>query len=864
MVCLIWTPSNASGETLVKDNTEQQHNIDRALLELGIKTASDKHSQQWLDTERKALATFLYSLPKELHPGQLGFRPLLLYKSPSKRMSHNKGKAHQLDLKIETNARNPLENDTANAFIRQLLHHLLHRYDRQFEISNSNEWQKLSGWHSRSFGLLSTANNQDIRAYAHSDGLENPAEDFATAAEQFFLPPASTMQNTIKCRTPNKYAFLKALFMRHNSKLEKTSIKCRSIDSGFLDDITFFEPNSGEPLSLGPINTETVKGFELLYATPGTGDASEIAGHLLLRIKLDNNPGSEASGIENPRDLVVSFLANTEAKQAEQQWRDQAAKLQCKANWFNLVDDGHTDFDALQSIFQSLKGLSGGFLTVMDRQTLAQAIKNYTVEEDRNLLRYKLNLSEKQKQSLLTRLYEVKRNYKAKYYFFSQNCASVLVKIVGQGIGDEEIAQFEPLVSPPNTLLGMFLRKGLAEPVYPTFNSYRKRGYLAQEQIAMRVQQLQSQEPDIAWPSVKRFFSKKQANRLQFVEELKHFALQKPNLQSQFYSLANLIQESEMVHEHKNLKCENYTSEVTAKIRQWQQQMIRTASGEDIHYPMETQNLLDNSYVATEKSAFKQGISSTGLFAYSFGAGHYHSRDIDNSIVSIRATLNKQKMGSLSNISMQRGNYLQLGSVDIAFNTNNDNSNTLQTWNVTALNVRKFKERLNTIPSHFSPAGNVGLGLKLLDFYGDENQDVIHGTLLGGELLFNLLSSNENNRFAYVSIGTDITRHTQPSPSNHHSHSHTGIMLPLSAEALWSFDNKRRWQWRNRFNYQQSLQSKLDNASFFSSSLSYLMGNVNDHQLLLNVSVRYVKFGNANTSAFASTRAVLSLELLRW
>ena len=84
-------------------------------------------------------------------------------------------------------------------------------------------------------------------------------------------------------------------------------------DPGFLDDLVFFDVRNGKPVAMGAVTPETVSGFELLYATPGTGDISEIAGHLLLRVKLRNNPRAEAQGIENPHDLVISFLADTEA-----------------------------------------------------------------------------------------------------------------------------------------------------------------------------------------------------------------------------------------------------------------------------------------------------------------------------------------------------------------------------------------------------------------------------------------------------------------------------------------------------------------------------------------------------------------------
>ncbi len=792
----------------------------------------------WQRGEQERLSGFINTLPPALHPSALTRHP----DEPLTFYNNRTG-----------------VTDTAQQQ-HQLLDLLLRRYETIHCISCSKEWRALSGWQPTLLGLSAVARNQDPRAYAAESGLDSPKDDFITFVHHYLLPPASTMEQTIKCRAPEKYAFVRALFPGYESPLEGAGVVCREVDDGLLDDVTFYDPINGSALAMGSVNMTTVKGFELLYATPGTGDASEIAGHLLLRIKLDNNPAATLAGVENPHDLVISFLANTHDIAPSQAEDGQEQKLQCKSNWLNIVDDGRNDFDALHSVFQSLKGLSGGFLTLMNRQTLAEAIKTYTMEEDRNLLRYELLLSDEQKFSLLQRLHLAKKSYNARYYFFNQNCASVLVKVMGEGIGHSEIAEFDPLVSPPNTLVALFIRKGLARPVTPAFYSYRKRGYLAQELMLPLYAGLTQDHPASSWPDLGDLFSKSEAEREATADAIFQQAWQVPNDHNRVYTLANLVQESEMVFEHKDLNCENYTSTVTARARLFQRQLRERDSQALSDYRFDVRTAIDEVYLAREERGYEQGTPHTQLFAYTVGYGEYRRQRMARSLLNVGVVLDLQEMGSLSSVAMQRGNYVKLGAVDLALSLDGSDRGELQTWDLTALRIRKLKERLEYIPGFFTPAGTMGLGLAVLDLHGDKTQDYRRSTLVGGELLFNLASSAENNDFLFVALGAELVSQAGPQSSA------SGVMLPLHLETLMTQGSGRAWQWRNAFDYRVATRGDMSHEVTIHTSLAYRLNTPAAPQLLLKLAADYNRIVDHGAESLIQPwwKVVLGVEVNRW
>ncbi len=853
------------------NNNDMQQLKNELVQQFKIELINSKHSDRWRVEDILAIKSLMESLPVELQKAaslKSKKASIKLFKNHSyirPCFQHGAGllsfdKINIIDEPAfsSTALFFGLEKPCQTAVARQLLYYLLCVYDSFHYESRSSKWMKISGWKHRKFlnyripFLNKKANNQDPRAYALASGMQNPSEDFLTTALFFFIPPDTTIEDSIKCRTPEKYQFIKTLFPSFISPLDQPYIQCHSIDDGFLDDLEFYDPNSGDKIDMGPVNTDTVDGFEILCATPGVGDASEIAGHLVLRIKLNNNPRAKQLGVENPHDLVISFLADTEAGKQETQAKVREIQLECKKNWFNLVENNQSE-DALESIIQSLKGLSGGFLTIMDRQTLSQTIKSYTIEQDRDLLRYKLNLTQEQKKQLLDRLYLAKKNYKAKYYFFSQNCASVLIKVVAQGIKDYEIANFDPLVSPPNTLLGLMIRKGLATPVYPSFYSYRKQGYIAQEIIKKEYGALIRQFSELNFPELSDLLGKDETIRSNAMIDIAEAIKGNPATWQKVYRLATLVQEAEMAFSYKDMICENYTSPVTADARRLQQYILEVSGRSFEEYRVHTDRLIEDAYMDTEKSESLQGYPHTKHSTYSFGAGYDHSDVVpDAAVMVFEAALHHQDMGSISSIAMQRGSYVDLGKVAIMFADGRSGKDKLRKWQITALSLRKFKERLGSVPGCFEPAGHIGLGLTAFDFEGSKDEEKVTGTLVGGELLANIISSSSNNNFLFVSAGADINYYELENRSN------VSLNIPVRAESLLTFDQKRRWQWRNDIEYSIATRDDVSDELKLSSYLAYRLGEIKKHEILFIFSVDYRK-EYSNSFISESREALTSL-----
>jgi len=753
-------------------------------------------SAAWRQDEVDTLSSWVDLLPKTLVNSD---EPINLYKDHSAFAQHQ---SQNLNINLQDYSPGELP--------RSFIHALLHVFAQRLNINSDEQWRSISGWGGRWAPLLVSADNQDERAYASASGMDSPEEDFVTVAEQFFLPSDGPVEDSVKCRIEKKYAYVAAKFPDYLSLFERAGINCQSIDHGFLNDLKFIDPVTGNVIDIGAVNQHTVSGFELLYATPGTSDAAEIAGHLLLRVKLDNNPDAERMGYENPNDLVISFLADTQPEQSNDVEGGEIPAI-CESGLFVKQDALAAGFlPMMRSVWQALKGLSGGFLTVMDRQTLGQTIKHYTLDEDRNLLRFELKLNSQQKQQLLDYLFQAKKNYKSEYYFFSNNCASVLVKIIANGIGANDIAEFNPWVSPPNALVALFLRHDLAHPVYPSFYSFRQQGQIAQDAARQFYQSLTRDYASRPWPQIEDVFQDDDQFRSAAIARLRKFSQHNPDIEQPLLRLSQLIHQADLTYSFRDQVCQQITPQSTGEIRRWQQQFAGKA-----YYQSDFAALQQANYQLIERESFAKGVAHTKLLNVSL-AGSYRLGDVDNrSGVRIAAAFMQQDMGSMANIAMQRSSAVELGSLDAGLRVRDDGDVDVDNWRFTALSVRKFKQRLTRVPGFFSPDGKLGVGLNVLKIQSDRQSDRIHATLFGGEALFNAYSSADNDDHAFVSLGLELHRHIEQDEDRF------GLMAPVYLETLTSWLPQRRLQWRNHWEVRYAKPQQLSVEWQVQSRLSY-------------------------------------------
>lgn len=726
---------------------------------------------------------------------------------------------------------------------RRLVHHLLHAFDTNSKVSRSDEWRRLSGWRPRRYLGLTVplpreAANQDPRGYATPDGLFSAEADFASYGEIFFVPEDEELiEESIACRAPDKFRFFATLFASVEPPMRQIAVSCRGSAEGFLDDLVFVDPITRLPLDLGPIDEDAVEGFELLYATPGVQDAAEIAGHLVLRIKLRNNQRAEDLGLENPHDLVVSFLADTDVKSAKpastspdgpRATRPDPPKT-CEESWLGLAAPKSDEVDAVASVMQALKGLSGGFLTTFDRQTLQQTVRTYTVDQDRNLLRYRLNVTSEQKSRLIERLYLAKKNYKTKYYFFDRNCASVLVQVIGEGLGVSDVADFDPMVVPPNALVALLVRKGLASPVYPSFYGYRKRAHVAQELLREQVAE--------HFPSIEPadLTAKDMGRRVGAYEALDTIADGDAEASGRVYRLAALAQEAEMAFVDKSAPCEHYASRPVEVLRTLQQKILSRQANVQADHAIDVNRAVYDRYAVRDQLDGQLGSDHTNLSAVSVAAVQMtderdHSTD---SRVQLGLAMHRQDLGSIANQSMQRATSVILGEalVDLA---GEGDGLSIDSWRLTGMKIRKLKERLDSVPSYFAPEGSLGLGLTVLDWRGRSRFGLTQSDLVGGELIANLVSSRLYEDYLILSVGGKITSTWDRARPTEGAFGVTSVGLPVYLEGLTTFGSRRSWQLRGRGEMRYTvLAGSVANSFAAEASLVHRLTEVHGSELLI-------------------------------
>lgn len=849
----------------------EQQSIHRSF---GLKLVDTGGAGDWQPGEIQAVEEILATLPgevaaiaKQAAGGEI--RLVKSYSKPGTHASHltPKSLTYQLTLdlhdarhltsKIQTRSLIGDETTQYHLYLqRKLIHHLLHLFDTEFQVSNSREWRRMSGWRYREyFGiqipLIKEALNQDPRNYTRDEGMLSPEEDFASFGEFFFADSWSDPAQSVKCRIPDKYQYFSSRFSTYQAFADRMKVVCESADEGFLADVAFLDPITRRAINMGTFSPENVLGFELLYATPGVNDAAEIAGHLILRVKLRNNPEADRLGIENPNDLVISFLADTESGQpAVKDKRADAMPTECRQTWLDFGQAVREDQDAMRSILQALKGLSGGFLTVYDRQTLYQAVKTYTIDQDRNLLRFRLNLNDQQKRNLIHRLYVAKRNFKSKYYFFDRNCASILVQIIGEGIGDREIAEFDPFVVPPNSLVALMIRKGLAEQIFPSFYSYRKKGYIAQEEIRGRITAGEN----------KQILSVKEAERLRAWQVFSENYAQDLPAAQKFYQLATLGQDAEMSFLDRTQRCENYTSPVTSYLRETQKTLLVKHGVNVADGAVDTNTLINEKFQGEESLDARTGSQNTQLSSVSAGV-------IQNGGTRyfVGYAVHRQDAGSVASQSMQRGTAVQLGDFRFEKYVLNPEKDSYR-WRLTGLEIRKFKERLYDVPSYLSSEGKIGLGLSLLKIRRDSQNDFTESTIGGGAILFNLLSNRLFLDYFFVSVGADAEVVLHKSRTLKLVPLQTALIIPGRAEGLLTFGSSRLWQLR--MSHQHRLKH-ISGENFFerstSASVHYRLPERVASEFLISAQIdRFVPFADLSSDQEVGTDYSLGLEWNRW
>ncbi|ATH08438.1 hypothetical protein BIY24_10900 [Halobacteriovorax marinus] len=103
---------------------------------------------------------------------------------------------------------------------------------------------------------------------------------------------------------------------------------------------------------------------------------------------------------------------------------------QLSLDMFNYVVAYSAKAEDRPGFLYALKGLFGGYTGIVDVQPFYQTLREYSKVESRDIWEYKLGIKSKQLDSLVNHIWELYANANFDYYFFDENCTSVLARIL--------------------------------------------------------------------------------------------------------------------------------------------------------------------------------------------------------------------------------------------------------------------------------------------------------------------------------------------------------------------------------------------------------------------------------------------------
>jgi len=295
---------------------------------------------------------------------------------------------------------------------RAILGGLSRMLDRRYGYSESEEWRSISRWNGWDH-LYQFSENVNDRGFVHPLARKNPEDDFVFSVMDFFCPPEySHPCDSMRYRLPSKYRFIQTRF---DSRPDPQG-SCRC----------------GEDYRSW-IHPDDVQQLELLIATPSYAHIASIAGHLSLLIRRKG----DISGLST----VVSFVAN------------------------NVDQEGGLE----QGMAYILKGIFGGYRSVILEETLLDVVLRQTIAEDRDIYRLKLELDREQIDRVIMRLWEMKTHFNYRYYFFNKNCTTMLLNLINFVLPEDQKIRDRDMIDLPLHVVSKMYRSHRADFIYPEY-----------------------------------------------------------------------------------------------------------------------------------------------------------------------------------------------------------------------------------------------------------------------------------------------------------------------------------------------------------------------------------------------------------
>ncbi|MGQ0506584.1 MAG: lipoprotein N-acyltransferase Lnb domain-containing protein [Myxococcaceae bacterium] len=279
---------------------------------------------------------------------------------------------------------------------RAVIHAVMARWDDVLALSRRPVWRRLSGWvapFERPLTWRETALNTFEGAYSRRAGQQSARDDLLTFAEELLVPaPVSDEDEQVACRERSKARVLTQLLADAGLGPAWTQPRCPAFD--------------------GWAAVDSLSHLEILLVAASGRRPESLFGHLALQ--LVRKEGSVVSGPSF--GSVVQLVA--------------------------LTGDLEGGWEYV------LRGLTGGFSASVVTTAMAGVAHQSLEREQRTIRRYRLNLTDSEQRHLLDRIWELERRGYFDYFFFTDNCASLLLTLLSGALDEARSVVPPPRFSP--------------------------------------------------------------------------------------------------------------------------------------------------------------------------------------------------------------------------------------------------------------------------------------------------------------------------------------------------------------------------------------------------------------------------------
>ena len=296
---------------------------------------------------------------------------------------------------------------------RGVIHALVALHDKQSEWSKQPRWRMINSWKGDT-----TPFNDDAWAFSRYMGSRSPHLDLVTFAEEYFARPEDVLKLTpegrqrletfdvnlsLACQQFTKIRYWDAL-VGAKAPTWVAPLRGRALKQKLTPDPKRVQPK----VPFGPASEcseferwadmSNVEGIDLVLAAATSDRPESLYGHLLLAVRYKSGESVRSQGFQPVYQYGAITATNVN-----------------KLEYFT-------------------KGLFGGFKSVIQPNTFRGVDRLFLQYEQRTLRRYGFNLSADELRRVMERIWEAERHITYSYYFFSDNCASMLIDLLAPAI----------------------------------------------------------------------------------------------------------------------------------------------------------------------------------------------------------------------------------------------------------------------------------------------------------------------------------------------------------------------------------------------------------------------------------------------